>query len=333
MDSYNYHTPSQKLKDSCDPCSSSKLRCGKQKPTCARCAALNQQCSYSPARRSGRPHRVRRSVSQQCPVVPAESSGNLIEPAGYFDQKNEFGLHNSSILASQTERNQQQYHQQQYHQQHHHHQQHQQQTADTPLHRDASAESGGGDCTGTAIFVMEQLDTARMRSDPTYSSLTIIDSCQRLLKILICPCSEQPGVALLVASGCMSLMDAVNQLACYHLPRDTTTPDSSASTSTSPGTDKSLSVGLMQSSPRNALINSSGSSSSSSSRSGNSQGGMEDLAKIAKVILQFTDRYHHQDPQAGTGWARTIRLVAPMVTLLRSRLQSVTHEAARRMVL
>lgn len=310
MDSYHYRTPSQKLKDSCDLCSSSKLRCGKQKPTCARCATLNQSCSYSPARRTGRPHRVRQGNSQQqCPVMPVESSSKLIEPPRYFDQKSEFGLDSTAVLAGQTES----------------HQQQQQQPVEASLYQDASPEMGEGDCTRTAIFILEQLDTARMRSDPTYSSLTIMDACQRLLKILICPCSEQPGVALLVASGCISLLDAVNQLAYYDLPRDTATPESSTSTSTSPGTDRSMSVGLMQSSQRNNLINSNSSSSSS-------RGGLEDLSKIAKVILQFTNRYHHQEPQGGAGWARTIRLVAPMVALLRFRLQFVTHEAARRMV-
>ncbi|GKT46334.1 uncharacterized protein ColSpa_06515 [Colletotrichum spaethianum] len=32
-------------------------------------------------------------------------------------------------------------------------------------------------------------------------------ACQMLLTILVCPCSDQPAVALLVASGCLALMD------------------------------------------------------------------------------------------------------------------------------
>ncbi|MCJ1428318.1 hypothetical protein MMC29_006227 [Sticta canariensis] len=46
----------QKLKDTCDVCSTSKVKCDKQKPTCSRCDKLGYSCFYSPARRKGRPH-------------------------------------------------------------------------------------------------------------------------------------------------------------------------------------------------------------------------------------------------------------------------------------
>ena len=47
---------SQKLKDTCDMCSASKIRCDKKKPMCGRCEKLGYPCFYSPARRVGRPH-------------------------------------------------------------------------------------------------------------------------------------------------------------------------------------------------------------------------------------------------------------------------------------
>lgn len=50
-----------KLKDSCDMCSSSKVKCNKEKPTCSRCRKLGYPCFYSPARRIGRPHPSRRT--------------------------------------------------------------------------------------------------------------------------------------------------------------------------------------------------------------------------------------------------------------------------------
>ena len=58
-----------KLKDTCDMCSTSKVRCDKMKPTCGRCERLGYQCSYSPARRMQK----RRCI--QC----TQSSGNLAE--------------------------------------------------------------------------------------------------------------------------------------------------------------------------------------------------------------------------------------------------------------
>ncbi|KAH6613409.1 hypothetical protein F5144DRAFT_587572 [Chaetomium tenue] len=59
---YHYHQPtwsldrqSRRLKDSCDMCSASKVRCDRQKPICGRCDKLAYPCFYSPARRVGRP--------------------------------------------------------------------------------------------------------------------------------------------------------------------------------------------------------------------------------------------------------------------------------------
>ncbi|KAL2179566.1 uncharacterized protein P884DRAFT_195178, partial [Thermothelomyces heterothallicus CBS 202.75] len=44
--------PSQrKLRDSCTDCASSKVRCGKEKPTCSRCARRGVACVYLVSRR------------------------------------------------------------------------------------------------------------------------------------------------------------------------------------------------------------------------------------------------------------------------------------------
>ncbi|KAI1779464.1 hypothetical protein F4818DRAFT_141485 [Hypoxylon cercidicola] len=133
----------------------------------------------------------------------------------------------------------------------------------------------------------------------------------------MCPCSEQPGVALLVASGCISLMDTVHHLASSHSAQDTASPELSTNTTTSPNTENDTAVWLMPS--LHGVAN-------------NSQCGVEELTKIAKVILQFTDKYG-EEPKGGAGWPHTTWLVAPIVALLRFRLQSVIREAARRLVL
>ncbi|KAL8805555.1 MAG: hypothetical protein Q9223_005309 [Gallowayella weberi] len=46
----------KKLKETCDSCSASKVKCEKQWPQCSRCENLGYPCFYSPARRKGRPH-------------------------------------------------------------------------------------------------------------------------------------------------------------------------------------------------------------------------------------------------------------------------------------
>lgn len=53
------HTPvnihnSRKLRDSCTDCANSKVKCSKEKPTCARCARREVTCTYTVSRRSGR---------------------------------------------------------------------------------------------------------------------------------------------------------------------------------------------------------------------------------------------------------------------------------------
>ncbi|MCJ1246518.1 hypothetical protein MMC30_003726 [Trapelia coarctata] len=64
---------SQKLKDTCDMCSASKVRCNKEKPICSRCEQLGYPCFYSPARRMGRPHPPRRTQPQNKPEATEES--------------------------------------------------------------------------------------------------------------------------------------------------------------------------------------------------------------------------------------------------------------------
>ncbi|KAI4212410.1 MAG: hypothetical protein LQ351_004842 [Letrouitia transgressa] len=41
----------QRVKDTCDMCSASKVKCDKKKPICSRCQRLGYPCFYSPARR------------------------------------------------------------------------------------------------------------------------------------------------------------------------------------------------------------------------------------------------------------------------------------------
>lgn len=54
----------RKLKDTCDLCSVSKIKCERQWPQCSRCEKLGHQCIYSPARRQGRPHPTRKKAEK-----------------------------------------------------------------------------------------------------------------------------------------------------------------------------------------------------------------------------------------------------------------------------
>ncbi|MCJ1332275.1 hypothetical protein MMC10_008967 [Thelotrema lepadinum] len=330
METYSAKEPAGKLKDSCDVCSAFKLRCDKQKPTCTRCANLNRPCTYSPARRAGRPHAVRREPGQnqnqkrskaqsrsrsdslqQCfgaPDSPNASESHLIDPTGIPGRTDSvIGFDNGCFPTTHTLSlngdNQ---------------------SADIPsspcgfLNTRLDSDATKTDCTRVALSIVEQLETSKRWSGTasTYGAdgLTVTEACQRLLTILVCPCSEQTEVALLVASACISLMDVVH--------------GSIGATSSQGSPNLTLaSHGLSEQDlllwPRPQ------SSACSSSSDGQSQVG--DLFKIAKVILEFTDRYC-QDTKGGPRCEHTGWVVAPVAALLRSRLQSVTQGATRRLV-
>ncbi|KAJ5383051.1 Aflatoxin biosynthesis regulatory protein [Penicillium concentricum] len=52
-----------KLRDSCNACSASKVKCNRDKPTCARCAKRGLACEYLVTRRAGRKHDKTRARS------------------------------------------------------------------------------------------------------------------------------------------------------------------------------------------------------------------------------------------------------------------------------
>ncbi|KAL4976027.1 hypothetical protein BDW66DRAFT_159959 [Aspergillus desertorum] len=308
METYKTQLPARKLKDSCDVCSASKLRCDKQKPVCARCANLNRPCTYSPARRGGRPHRVRRERSQsqsqsrgqdqstqQCFRMPDANTSNspFGEPSRIPGQTDgEMRCDNGWLGNTPTIA--------------HLHSQDSQppparsaEVPSSPCQNVVSTRLGAEtaetdmDCTRVALSIVEQLEMSKeQRSSfaaPSYTrgGLTATEACQRLLTILMCPCSEQADVALLVASGCISLMDVVYRSAGR--ASEPVSRDGSVSSSESP----SVSVGH-GSSEQDPLIWSwprPQSSPRSCSLASDSQSQVGDLSKIAKVIVQFTERY------------------------------------------
>lgn len=48
------HATMIKLRDTCDACANSKLKCTKEKPTCSRCAKKGISCTYTVSKRKGR---------------------------------------------------------------------------------------------------------------------------------------------------------------------------------------------------------------------------------------------------------------------------------------
>ncbi|KAH6673161.1 hypothetical protein B0J14DRAFT_65395 [Halenospora varia] len=51
----------KKLRESCDSCATSKVKCSRDQPICARCEDRGIRCEYSPSRRTGKRRRIRTS--------------------------------------------------------------------------------------------------------------------------------------------------------------------------------------------------------------------------------------------------------------------------------
>lgn len=67
-----------KLRDSCHACSASKVKCSRQKPSCARCAKRGLPCEYLATRRAGRKHDSRSSRSDTNTTI-GNTTGNAIQ--------------------------------------------------------------------------------------------------------------------------------------------------------------------------------------------------------------------------------------------------------------
>lgn len=67
----------QKLRQSCNRCSTQKIRCSKERPTCARCAAKNLPCNYSLSQRTGR----RTSINPHSQMFINEPATPAVETA------------------------------------------------------------------------------------------------------------------------------------------------------------------------------------------------------------------------------------------------------------
>ena len=82
-----------KLRDSCHACAASKVKCSKEKPTCARCGKRGLQCGYFVTKRAGRKHDSRPSnrtnVAQPLPGTSSSTSSetgtrtpyNIVQPS------------------------------------------------------------------------------------------------------------------------------------------------------------------------------------------------------------------------------------------------------------
>lgn len=81
-------TKQPRMKDSCEECAKSKLKCSKDKPICRRCQKRGINCQYTPSRRAGRTcttgTRAVQPQRQESPMTPQVSGST--SPTAFIQQ-------------------------------------------------------------------------------------------------------------------------------------------------------------------------------------------------------------------------------------------------------
>lgn len=205
---------SQKLKDSCDNCSSSKVRCTKEKPSCARCEKSGYTCFYSPARRVGRPYRSREASSvekkdEEAELLPSTRAIKVTRFADEgdrsFSRSTASSTHvdasrNSFIADPGPSRQNTSFGTQE--------------PEDNPAEKHKHTVEP--DCVLVAMDLFSELEVPAeqlRRSCPVNSNLlnstaqTITAVIRRLFTILVCPCAERAEIGMLIYAISMTIID------------------------------------------------------------------------------------------------------------------------------
>ncbi|KAJ5933891.1 hypothetical protein N7454_006220 [Penicillium verhagenii] len=200
--------PLQKLKDSCDKCSVSKVRCTKEKPSCKRCGKLGYTCFYSPARRVGRPHRSKDSSSQGDDSKESETPlAKTVKTAIFIDEGDKLLSRFNSSSTNYTVANQQQ---PQRHEEECHHENEQESSIAVQPH------AVDQDCMLVILEIFSELEipASQLRCSLSVdadllnmTTQTIRSALRRLSNILICPCAERAENALLISAVCLNIVD------------------------------------------------------------------------------------------------------------------------------
>ena len=360
--------PTQRLKDSCDMCSASKVRCTREKPVCDRCAKLGYPCFYSPARRVGRPHRRRATLSSSQPIISTQSesyssvphdrmirsqadcfqsraalphdfnvSGSAHNhkssstpnmqvgsvPTGSCDYLNFSGINSGLNSASSTNEPQ-----------------NTSPISESRVRSISNATAGApngceSDCAGIAMGLQQQLEAAyetpallsmreggQMEEKGTDAAMETAGSALRQLStMLIYPCSERLEVGLLVAAACNSILDVYNVIIRSSAAQPLSLSDMSVLTMTMVDDALDCNTMTLPESSSGPLCFDDFEEDILLVRV------MGQLAKMARVIIQFTKRYKARCSDN----ADSSDLLYAVATYLKRRLQTIKDETIGRL--
>ncbi|KAL2018617.1 hypothetical protein VTK56DRAFT_587 [Thermocarpiscus australiensis] len=330
-----FEGPFRRLKDSCDMCSASKVRCDRQKPICGRCDRLAYPCFYSPARRVGRPQ-GRGSGSGQ-PRNNRRSSAAAIEREAFLAENSQravsppvSGLPRDrpveAPFALATSESQ------------HRHPEPCLEPISVAFSAAANRDRDGceSDCLEIGMNTQRELESALSKFSPASSSsgvwphegvdraeaaFEVAGTAMRYLSVaLICPCSERLEIGVVVGAVCMCILELYNTIASratMNVPPSIQWASSimgSLSAFDRASGSMELPWGGFPFSPPDHFAR----------REGQGEQHLMlidvlgELAKLGTVVYQFTKRY--RAGQADPAIADILQLVA---ALLKSRLKAV----------
>lgn len=355
----------QKLKDTCDMCSASKVRCDKKKPICSRCERLGYPCFFSPARRIGKRRCIRSpssgnklEVSEKSPepqTITVGGKEDVPPKPNAVDDTLHFGFRHgtngssprgadkpySSILpgdnTSMPLRN-------------------------TSHHGNSSSsdmesmtlELGYGqgmpafasefDCATVAMNILQCLSTTTSNKKPstaaphgetkapTLDSLisTASMAIKRVSTILICPCSRNPDVGLLAAGVCAALLDTYEVIL-----RNSSTTSSSPKTGIPSSRSSATSIDNGHAERMDMDTGTTGTTGTTMaalpdepSEKATIMRILEELPKVANLVTQFTRRYG-QDAERYYSRDLPQALAASITSRLKAMIDEVTSWVAQ----
>ncbi|KAF7530074.1 hypothetical protein PCG10_005050 [Penicillium crustosum] len=302
-----------KLKDSCDKCSASKVRCTREKPFCSRCDKLGYTCFYSPARRTGRPYRSKKQVSEgRNSEEPNRLSARDITTTTQFVDESAklYSRFNGSAtptnvtsnipISSSTPPNNK--------------------AAQADHSTTKSHEVSDPDCLLVVLEIFSELEVLAEQlrrvlpvdtSPLNATAQTITVAFHRLSTVLICSCSQRAEVGMLVSAICISIID-IHAMAISNFAKDQ--PQTGLLSQPTPLGIPG--VGLKRS-PGNDVT---------------AMHVFTELSELAKLILQLTERYNERG--GALSWEGLTNeselpteIMPGMATFLRERLQKITNDA------
>ena len=345
--------PQQKLKNTCDMCAASKVMCDKMKPICGRCERLRYPCFYSPARRVPKRRRCIQSISSGNKSEVTELSPELepsivdtdesvtskfkaLDDSGIFNFGDEMnGLNGFEWLSSTFSVDDTSL----FLQNDYNHDKGESATMESVPNgsecgQSSSSKDFGSDCASIAMNILQHLNTTNMKELATTTPFggtqsstidalvnTASTNIKRVSTMLICPCSGNTDVGLLVAAVCAAILDTY-ELVLRNSIRSKTI---SSSTEEHGGDERTL-VNSTVGDVEQMDICTEALQDGSKEKAAIMQI-LEELPRVANLITQFTKRYGQDAEECATDLPQA--LAASMTCRLKAVIDEVTNWVAR----